>query len=175
MAARSFSPIVEPVGASPERVLRDCHTPADATNLLQDTDMEGHLATLRVTYVWQNTAIEAPQNVAPSVSEEEIEDELDMSGDEYIPSSQKIYSTPEDVQQMIEAAFKDHNEIKLPRLIDDSVNKKNHLLFRDGHEKPLAGTYTERYQVVQLAAAKAIYLGRAEDQINNKVGKLVKS
>lgn len=74
----SGNPNGDLVGSSPERILRDSQTTADTTNPLQDSDMESHLATLRVTRPWQDTATDASQNVQPNVQEEENEDELDM-------------------------------------------------------------------------------------------------
>lgn len=81
-----------------------------------------------------------------------------------------MYDIPEDVQHMIETAVKVHDETKLKRLIDDIVNNIVHHLFKDAHDKALTGTYTELYQMVGQAAVNAVYLGGADEQLNNKAG-----
>lgn len=124
MVVRSRNPTVDWVGSSLERNLRDSRTSADATNLLQDSDMEDYLAALRVTNLWQNTASGAPHDVAPNFPDEEIEDEHDTSEDKYILASQTVYATTEDVQYMTKASLKVHDENKLQNLIDVSVNKR---------------------------------------------------
>lgn len=95
-----------------------------------------------------------------------------MSDVEYIPASQRVYSNPEDVQRMSERNRGVHDEAKLLYIIDDTVNKKVHHLFKYTHEKAPPGTYSELYRTVKQAAANAIYLKGADDQINNKGGKL---
>lgn len=52
------------------------------------------------------------------------------------------------------------------------MNKKIHHLFKDTHEKALASTYVELYEMVKQAAAKAIYLRGAYGRINKKAGEL---
>lgn len=79
-----------------------------------------------------------------------------MSAEEYIPASQKAYATLEDIYRMLEAALKVHNKTKLQRIIDDTMNKKVHYSFKHALEKALTSTYTELYQLVAQAAAKAI-------------------
>lgn len=49
------------------------------------------------------------------------------------------------------------------------MNKGVHRLFKDAHEKAITGTYTGRYEMVQQAVARAIYLGGADHQTDNKV------
>lgn len=89
----------------------------------------------RVTNLSQNSATKAAQDVVPNVPEEDIENKLYMSEVEYIPASPTVYSTPENVQRMIKAVFKVHNETKLYFLIDNTVNKNVHQLFKVAHEK----------------------------------------
>lgn len=84
MAIRSRNPNVVSVGNNPQRTVHKSRIPTDATNPLQDSGMEGDLTVLRVTNFWQNSAIECPQDVAPNVPGVKIEDEFDMSEDEYI-------------------------------------------------------------------------------------------
>lgn len=49
---------VDSVGSNLKRMFRNSGIPEDATDLLQDRDMEGNLATLRVTSLRQTTATE---------------------------------------------------------------------------------------------------------------------
>lgn len=51
--------------------------------------MVGHLGAFHVTNLWQNTSTETLEDVAPNVLQKQIEDELDISEDEYIPAFQK--------------------------------------------------------------------------------------
>lgn len=134
--------------------------------------MEFHLTVLHVSNPQRNTATKAPQYVAPSVAEEEIDNELQVSESDYIPAFQIVYATFEDLYHMNEAALKVHDEIKLQGLTDDTENKKFHHLFTDANEKSLTGTCTDLYQMVEQAALKTTYLRGVDDQINHKVGKL---
>lgn len=93
MATSSRDPSVEPVKTSEERILRDSRPPADAMNLLPDPHMENSLAALHFTSLWQNTATETPEGFVLNVSEEKIENDTDMSEDEYIPATQAVYVT----------------------------------------------------------------------------------
>lgn len=68
-----------------------------------------------------------------------------MSEDEYIRASQELYVTSEDKQHMNEATLKAHEKTKLRNLVDNTMNKKMHHIFKDGHEKAVTGTYTELY------------------------------
>lgn len=55
------------------------------------------------------------------------------------------------------------------------MNKRVYQLFKDAHEKTLASTCIELFETVEQTAANAVYIGRAEEQINNKLGHLAKS
>lgn len=48
-------------------------------------------------------------------------------------------------------------------------------MFKGDLERAPIGTYADLYQMVEQPAAKAIYHGKADDQINNKIGKLAES
>lgn len=96
-----------------------------------------HLATLCVANRWQNTASETPHYVAPNVLKEKIEGGPNMSEEEYIPASQTAYGTTEDVQEMIKAALQVHDEAKLRRVINGTVNEKVYNFFRDAHARAL--------------------------------------
>lgn len=83
-----------------------------------------------------------------------------------------MYGSPEDVRHIFEATFKVRDKTKVRRPTEDTVNKMAHHLIKDAHEKTLTNSYTELYQMAKQAAAKAIHLRRANDQINNKARKL---
>lgn len=60
--------------------------------------MEGNLDTLRATNLWQLSTTHPSQAVPSTILEEnEIEEELEVSEDEYIPASRPEYGAPEDV------------------------------------------------------------------------------
>lgn len=48
-------------------------------------------------------------------------------------------------------------------------------LFKYAHQKTLTGTYTELYRMVEEVAAKAIFLGEAQYENNNKTRELAES
>lgn len=82
--------------------------------------MELFLTALCTNNVWQNEATKALHDIAPDVLEEvEMGEELEMSEEEYITASQIIYTVPKYVQHIIEAAYKEHGEPSLQRLVDD--------------------------------------------------------
>lgn len=66
-----------------------------------------------------------------------------MSEENYIPASQTVHTTLEHEQDMLEAALNIHLKNKPERLIDDTVNRLFHQLFRDTLGKAPTGTYTE--------------------------------
>lgn len=67
----------------------------------------GHFTAIRATNVLQNSSDLALREVSPDASEEqECEKELQISEEEYILAPEKLYTTAEDVQKMIEAALK---------------------------------------------------------------------
>lgn len=105
----------------------------------------------RITSLWSHTATEACQKVAQNGPEEKIEDELKMSEDEYIPVSQTVYATPEDIQHMIKAALESHDEAKIQRLIDDTVNRHVHYIFKNAHEK--AATRYQHWAISYVLAS----------------------
>lgn len=108
--------------------------------------MENYLASLHVKNFWKNIATAGFQEGTPNVTEEEkMEEELDTSEADYTPASHKLYASPESVQHLIEAALYVHNETKLQRLFEDTVNKIVHHLFKDALEKTLPGRYTKLY------------------------------
>lgn len=76
---------------------------------------------------------------------------------------------------MIKAVLKVHVVIRLQHLIEGTVNKTVQQSFKDAYEKAFKGTHTELYQMVERAAAKAIYLREAYEQINNYIRRLAKS
>lgn len=172
MVSFSRSPDVDSFGSNLGRIVCDYRTPADAINLTQNVDMESYFAALRVTNSWQKAATRAPRDAARKVPEKEIENELDTSEGWFTPAFKTMYAKPQDVQHINEASLKDQDECKLQRLIDDSVNEKAPHVFKDAHEKALKSAYNELYQIVETAAAKAIYLEGADDQSNEKVVKL---
>lgn len=97
-----------------ERILRYLQTPRDATNLLRVPDKEGYLAALRATNFWQIATTHAPQDVALIVLKDKvIEEDLEMSEHEYIPSSQAMDETPQDLQHVVKGALKVHKETYL--------------------------------------------------------------
>lgn len=73
---------------------------------------------------------------------------------------------------MIEAALRVGDETDLQCLIHKTVKKKAHHLIKDAYEKSLVNHYTELYRMVEQAVAKAIHLGGAYYEVNNKIGKL---
>lgn len=69
-------------------MLRGSQTPTDSKNSLQDLETEAHPARLFVISNWQDTTAIAPEDAALGVSsEEKIEEEVEMSEDEYGPES----------------------------------------------------------------------------------------
>lgn len=132
MEAHNSKPSLDSGGSNPEHVLRDSQTLADTKNPLQDPNMKCQLAAFRVTNFWRSTGAEC--------SEMEIEDQLEMSGEENIPGSQTVYAAPEDVQQVIEAVLSNPAETRLHRLINDIVNKKIPPFFKDANRKARNGT-----------------------------------
>lgn len=89
--------------------------------------------------------------------EKEIEEEFEMHDEDYNPSSETLYPTPEDVQIMIEAALNAHEETKLHRLIGESVEIEVLNLFKKSQDTALADTYTKLYQMVRQSATRTIY------------------
>lgn len=88
-----------------------------------------------------------PQEAVPdALEEEEIEDELQMSGDEHIPATETVYVSREEVQNTTKAPVKVHEKDKLQRLIDDRVEKSFLDLFKEAHEEALTGTYIELFE-----------------------------
>lgn len=88
---------------------------------------------------------------------EEIENEIELSEDEYIPASQRVYAASEDVKDTIKAVLEVHEEAKLQRLPDGTVNKKAYHIFKNANDKSLACIQTKLYQVVEQDAAKAVH------------------
>lgn len=135
--------------------------------------MEGHLAALRVTDLWQNEDAEVPQEVAPNALEEkDIVGEFDMPEEHHILAPSAVYIALEHVQNIIEATLKVHEETTLQRLISDTVDKKVLNLFKEAFNKALTGTFTKFCQTVQQFAVKAVYFGGEDNVRNIKVGKL---
>lgn len=175
MEARRRSPTVELVGSSLERILHHLQTPVDDPSPLQNPYIERRPVDLCVTDLWHSTGPEASKDVLLKVIEKDIETEPDMSQDEFIPASKTVYTTPENVQNMINDFVKVHEKTQLQLLIHSSVNKKIHRLFKDAHEKALNGTYSGLYKMVEQGVAHAIYLWKADDQLKIQVEMVSKS
>lgn len=102
MVARSCNSNVDSVGVNPDCILRGSRIPADVSNTSQKPDKEGHLAAFRTTSHWQDSNYQALQDVSLDVhEEEEIKQELKMSEEYYIPACKTLYTTSEEVQDMI--------------------------------------------------------------------------
>lgn len=50
---------------------------------------------------------------------------------------------------MIKGTLIVHEKTRPGRFLDDNVNKKDHHLFKEAHEKALTRTYTDLYQMVE--------------------------
>lgn len=112
MAAHSRSPIVNSVVSTPELLLRGSWAPVDISDRLQNLVIEDYPAALCATSLRQILTAEAPEGIIIYVSEEEeIEEELAMSENEYVSASDTLYAISEDLQQVIETAAKLHEKI----------------------------------------------------------------
>lgn len=98
-----------------------------------------------------------------------------MSEDGYYLESEILHAVPEDEQHMIEAAFKVHEENKVHRLIDNTVESNVLGLFKNVHNKDLASSHTELYQTVEQATTNVTYFAGANEIINTKIEKLTES
>lgn len=65
--------------------------------------------------------------------------------------------------------------LSLHHVTDNNVEKSVHHLFKGAHEKVLPVTYTHLCQMVEQAAAEAIYVGDADIQISSKIVKVADS
>lgn len=65
----------------------------------------------------------------------------------YVPASETVYITPEDIQNMIGAALKVRKETRLQRLIESTVEIEVLHIFKKANDKVLNGTYIKLYQL----------------------------
>lgn len=85
--------------------------------------MEGHLNRLREIDQQVKQDAKVSQDVTLHTTEDKIEEQLEINDDDYIPASETLYATREDVQNMFKVALNIREETKLERLIDGSVER----------------------------------------------------
>lgn len=175
MTTGSRDPHVHYVGNSPERILRSLRILGYGTNPLKDLDMADTLPPSSLLSVGKTQLLKILETLQRISQKRRRLKKKEMSENEYCSPSQIVYITSEDVQNMIEAVLRAHEEFTLKLWIDNTVNKKVHHSFKNADGKDLIGTYTTFYEMVRRVAANAIYLRQADDQIKNIILKLTES